>query len=266
MAEKYRLERIANIAPKHIYAYIDKIKENGRSPAYIKTELSAIRFFHDQIPNAKHRLPDNDELNLKRRKIGGVDRTWSEREFNLFIAKALELGHEEYVAIFCLARYAALRLHECFRIDTQIAAIAAKTGIITIKGKGGLVRDIPINLSIEIELKKMLATTPRGYKLFVEPNDKTHLSMKRFEQFIYDNKSKLQDSDSLRPMTFHGLRHVCAAEWYKSCIECGDSEYQARKKVARLLGHGRDDVTKIYLASLEGRHKRSDTYSTNTHE
>jgi len=85
---------------------------------------------------------------------------------------------------------------------------------------------------------------------FHKPDDKTHLAMKRFEQFIYDNKPKLQDPGSTRPMTFHGLRHTCAAEWYKQYIDAGDSEYQARKKVAKLLGHGRDDVTRIYLASL----------------
>jgi integrase len=109
---------------------------------------------------------------------------------------------------------------------------------------------VPINLSIEIELKKMLVVTPRGHKLFVAPQDKTHLAMQRFEEFIRRHKPDIQDMDSKRPMTFHGLRHTCAAEWYQKYIESGDSEYQARKKVAHLLGHGRDDVTKIYLASL----------------
>jgi integrase len=250
LAEHYRLERIANIAPKHVAAYVANLEERWRSPAYIKTELSAIRFFHDQIPNVKHELPDNAALNLQKRKYGQKDRTWSQREFNLFVAKAMELGREDYAAIFCLARYAALRLHECFRIDTQIAAKAVKTGIITIKGKGGLIRDVPINLSIEIELKKMLVVTPRGHKLFVEPDDKTHLAMQRFEEFIRRHKADIQDKDSKRPMTFHGLRHTCAAEWYQQYIESGDSEFQARKNVAHLLGHGRDDVTKIYLASL----------------
>lgn len=250
LAEQYKLERLPNIAPKHVAAYVAHLEAQWRSPAYIKTELSAIRFWHDQISDVKYRLPDNVELNVQKRQFVGVDRTWSQREFDLFIAKSIELGHEDYASIFCLARYAALRLHECFRIDTQIAAKAVKAGIITIKGKGGLVRDVPINLSIEIELKKMLAITPRGHKLFVKLDDKTHLAMKRFEQFIYENKPKLQDSDSARPMTFHGLRHTCAAEWYKGYIEVGDSEYQARKKVAKLLGHGRDDVTRIYLASL----------------
>ncbi|MCL2034956.1 MAG: site-specific integrase [Oscillospiraceae bacterium] len=173
-----------------------------------------------------------------------------ERIANIAVAKAQELGREDYATVFCLARYAALRLHECFRIDTQTAANAVKTGIITIKGKGGLVRDVPINLSIEIELKKMLSVTPRGHKLFVKPDDRTHLAMQRVEEFIRYYKPQIQDSCSTRPLHFHGLRHTCAVEWYKGYIESGDSEFQARKKVAKLLGHSRDDVTKVYLASL----------------
>jgi len=98
----------------------------------------------------------------------------------------------------------------------------------------------------------MLAVTPRGHKLFVNPGDKTHLAMQRFEEFIRRHKPQIQDPGSTRPMTFHGLRHTCAAEWYKKYIESGDSELQAREKVSNLLGHGRDDVTRIYLASLRG--------------
>lgn len=252
LTEVFRLERIANIAPKHIINYANHLSETGKSVAYIKTELSAIRFWHDQIPNSRYaKLPDNKELGLCHRTFGGTDRTWSGREFNLYLAKSLELGHENYAAIFCLARYAALRLHECFRIDTHTAAKAVKTGTLTIKGKGGLMREVPINLSIEIELKKMLAVTPKGHKLFVAATDKTHLAMHRFESFITYHKRALQDTGSLRPMSFHGLRHTCAAEWYEGLLAQGMSEKAARKTVAKLLGHGRDNVTRIYLASLD---------------
>lgn len=250
LAEQYRLERLANIAPKHLYAYVDRLNEKGLSASTIKTDLAAIRFFHDQIPNAKHKLPDNEALSLQKRKFGGVDRTWSSREFNLFLCKAMEQNREDYAAIFCLARYGALRLHECFRIDTATAEKAVKTGVLTIKGKGGLVRDVPINESIAIELKKLLAVTPRGQKLFVAPDDKTHLAMHRLENFIHYHKAGIQDEDSTRPMTFHGLRHTCAAEWYRKFLTEGCAPFEARKKVAKLLGHGRDDVTRIYLASL----------------
>ncbi len=250
LSDEFRLERIANIAPKHIFGYTNLLQKREKSAAYIKTELSAIRFFNDQIPNARYQLPSNEELSLKRRQFGKVDRTWSEQEFNLFIAKAIELNREEYAAIFGLARYAGLRLHECFRIDTQIAAKAVKTGIITIKGKGGLVRDVPINLSIEISLKKMLAIIPRGQKLFVNPNDKTHLAMNRLEAFICEHRQTVQDEDSVRPLVFHGLRHTYAVEKYEYFIKVGCTEIEAHREVSKLLGHNRDEVTRIYLASL----------------
>ncbi len=247
------MERIPNISSKHICAYVDHLSEQEKSPAYIKTELSAIRFFHDQIPNARYTLPSNQNMGIAKRRFGGVNRTWSSREFNLFISKAMEFGREDYVTIFCLARYAALRLHECFRIDTQMASQAVKTDILTIKGKGGLVRDVPINPSIEIQLKKMLEVTSRGHKLFVKPEDKTHLAMHRFENFIHYHKSALQDASSTRPLTFHGLRHTCAAEWCSKFISGRQSEKEARRKVSELLRHHQDEVTNIYLASLRNR-------------
>ena len=254
LAEKYRLEKIANIAPKHIYAYIDKLVQSGKSVSYTKTELAAIRFWHDQISNPRHKLlPDNKSLNLARRKYGGVDRTWSGREFNMALAKATELVHDDYTTILCLARYAALRLHECFRLDTIAAEVAIKTGKLQIIGKGGLQRSVPTNLSIEIQLKKMLLLTPRGHKLFVKPEDKTHLAMHRFQNFIHRYKADIQDPGSTRPLSFHGLRHTCAAEWYEKFLMQGMAEKEARLAVAKLLGHGRCDVTRVYLASLQNR-------------
>lgn len=66
-----------------------------------------------------------------------------------------------------LARYAGLRVHECFRIDTAIAEEALRNNAITIKGKGGKVRTVPINEQIAIAMKKQLNRTKRGHKLLV---------------------------------------------------------------------------------------------------
>lgn len=41
---EFRLQKLSNIAPKHINAYIDYMKEKGLSPSTIKTDLAAIRF------------------------------------------------------------------------------------------------------------------------------------------------------------------------------------------------------------------------------
>ena len=251
LADTYRLEKLSNISPKHIASYTEFMKEKGLSPSTIKIDLTAIRFYHDQMPQTKHTLPANSTLDIARRRFGGVDRTWSQREFNLMVLKAFKCEREDYAAIFTLARYAALRLEECFKIDTASADRAIKTGEITVKGKGGLMRTVPINESIRIELQKMLTITPRGHKLFVANCDKTHLAKKRLQNFICYHRPSIQEEGSVKPMTFHGLRHTCAAEWYNDFVKAGYAPFEARKKVAEWLGHHRDDVTRIYLASTK---------------
>ena len=83
--------------------------------------------------------------------------------------------------ILCLTWYAGLRIHECYRIDTAIVEDALRKNAITIKGKGGKIRTVPINESIHIELKKMLAVTPRGYKLFVPDRVPTDVAIQRLQ-------------------------------------------------------------------------------------
>ena len=250
LAERYHLERLANIAPKHIYAYVSYLQEQEKSASTIKTDLSAIRFFHDLIQQPRYELPANTDLLLQRRTFGGVDRSWSNSEFNRMLDFALESNREDYISIFYLGRYAALRIHECFRIDTAAAAKAIKESALTIKGKGGLVRTEPLTPLLVQRLQRHLRQTPRGHKLFVPDDQQTHEAIKALQAFIYLYRPYAQDKGSDRPMTFHGLRHACAAEWYKGFIQKQPNPYQARKSVSKLLGHGRDDVTRIYLASL----------------
>lgn len=64
LVEQYRLERLANIAPKHIYTYVSYLQEQEKSASTIKTDLSAIRFFHDLIQQPRYELPSNADLLL----------------------------------------------------------------------------------------------------------------------------------------------------------------------------------------------------------
>jgi len=135
-----------------IVAYVKYMQAKGLSASTIKTDLSGIRFFHSKISKAKYKLPSNNELSveLERRRFGAVDRTWSLQEFERFIRSCQEVGHQDYSVIACLTWYAGLRIHECFRIDTAIAEQALRENAITIKGKGGKVRTIPVNDAIAL--------------------------------------------------------------------------------------------------------------------
>ena len=68
--------------------------------------------------------------------------------------------------------------------------------------------------------------------------------MKRLQCFIAYHRKEFTENK----ITFHGLRHTYAHEKYDEFIIGGCSEYEARKNVSELLGHHRDDVTRIYLA------------------
>lgn len=252
LSEEYRLQKLANINGKHLTAYVLYMQERDKSASTIKTDLAAIRFFHDKMERTKYRLSSNDELavELERRRFGGVDRTWSVREFHRFLATCMADGHEDFAAIACLTWYAGLRIHECFRIDTATAEQALRENAITIKGKGGKIRTVPINESISIELKKLLAITPRGHKLFVPDGVSTNIAIIRLQQYIYRVRPQIQDEGSARPMTHHGLRHSFAARTYQELIDSGMSSLSASLRVFQLLGHERPDVTKGYLASI----------------
>jgi site-specific recombinase XerC len=213
VSERFNLQKLANISEKHIFAYVEDMKNRELSPGTIKTELSAIRFWHDKISDARYELPTNEVLNIEKRTFGGVDRAWEQVEFNRMLSVCCECDRVDYAAIFTLARCAGLRIHECFRIDTATAEKALKTGEITIKGKGGKLRCVPINRSIEIELATMLRLTERGHKLFVLDGIKTHSAIQELQQFIIAHRKEVQSPDSVRPLTFHGLRHFCAAQW-----------------------------------------------------
>ena len=80
------------------------------------------------------------------------------------------------------------------------------------------------------------------------PTDK---AINQLQQFILRHRESVQDPDSNRPLTFHGLRHTYAAEKYRQLITDGISELDAHLTVSRLLGHERAYVTNIYLASTK---------------
>ena len=252
LSEQYRLQKLANINGKHLTAYVLYMQDRGKSASTIKTDLAGIRFFHDKMERTKYRLPSNDELavELERRRFGGVDRTWSVQEFHRFLATCLADNHEDFAAIACLTWYAGLRIHECFRIDTAKAEQALRENAITIKGKGGKIRTVPINESISIGVKKLLAVTPRGHKLFVPDGVPTDIAIARLQQHIYQVRPKIQDEGSTRPITHHGLRHSYAARTYQELIDSGTSPLSASLRVSQLLGHERPDVTRGYLVSI----------------
>ena len=203
LADEYHLQKLENISGKHLTSYVLWMQESGKSASTIKTDLAAIRFFHDKMSRPKYQLPSNEELavELERRCFGGVER-------------------------------------------------ALRENAITIKGKGGKVRTVPINEQIAVAMRKQLDRTFRGQKLLVPDDMHTDRAINLLQLFIMKHRDEVRDVGSDRPMAFHGLRHTFAAEKYRELTGNGMSALDAHFAVSRLLGHERADVTNIYLASL----------------
>lgn len=125
--------------------------------------------------------------------------------------------------------------------------------IYIVRGKGGKVRSVPVDASALEVLRCRANVTRRGCKLFVPDGVKTDTIMRGLEQFIIYNRN--DDRDNGVHLTVHGLRHTWAAERYRELIASGQMPYEARRQVSRWLGHERDSVTKIYLASLKNDKK-----------
>ena len=49
LAAHYHLQKLENISGKHLVSYVLYLQEQGKSASTIKTDLSAIRFFHDKM-------------------------------------------------------------------------------------------------------------------------------------------------------------------------------------------------------------------------
>ena len=261
LAEEYHLQKLSNISGKHLVSYVQHMQNEGKSASTVKTDLAAIRFFHDKLADPKYRLPDNAGLGiaLEQRRFGGVDRTWSEAEFNRLLGIALGADRYDYIMGLYLGRLAGLRIHECFRMDTAMAEEALRENVLAVKGKGGKVRTVPIeDERIPMILRMRLEVTKRGHKLMVPDDMRTDIAIMELQQFIHDNRARFMDEGDTRQLTFHGLRHTYAAQKYIRLTENGMSPLDAHFEVSRLLGHERPDVTDIYLASV-GKGWRDET-------
>jgi integrase len=272
VAEEFRLQKLANIKDKHLEAFVKREKEKGNADKTIKNKLSAIRYFHNCIPEAKYQLEESKGFNAKvglksTPNITDVDRSWAEQEFNDFRALAINLGRGAIVDALDVMLHLGLRIDEAVTLQHHHLRDALRNDRLHIHRitKGKVPRNIPLTEESRKILERIHATTAPGEyaitpKKYVEKN-KIHNFKKSIQNFINYHRQKIQlperelsahnvESNMKAALTCHGTRHTFTRLLYQRLREKGYSEEQAKIEVSHQLGHSRKKITDVYLAHL----------------
>ncbi|GEL06206.1 tyrosine-type recombinase/integrase [Rummeliibacillus stabekisii] len=259
LADSFNLKTLANFQDKHLVEYVLERQDEGKSAATIKNDLAAIRYFHDQLPRPRYQLGSNQALtkkylnfNLEKRKFGGINRQPTELEYQALVTLARQSINPEMANIIQLCRELGLRVHEVVRLYRADAEKALRDDFLTVKGKGGLIREVPLSNHAAIILKDAMQSVERGDKLFVSKDLKAHQVIQRVQDFVKNNRNKVLDPLNQRPpgieITMHSFRHAYAKDQYHQFIAKGIESNKTKLLVSKLIGHNRADVTDIYLA------------------
>lgn len=253
LAESYNKQNMNNITNGHLEAYVEQAQEAGYSSSYLTTNMSAIKFFIDQTKNSSY-IKTNEELGVIPRGSEerlGPSRSWSQNEIQNMQELAVEKGFERVADMIKLSHLQGLRIHEVTRLERVDLQKSLSSGQLTVKGKGGLVRNVPIrNQESRDHLQKLINQTKvRDSKIFVNPGEKAHQVIKQAQNFISNNRHLVQEEriDNQANITFHGIRHTYTCERYVELRGQKLNDYAARLQVSKELGHFRVEITNIYL-------------------
>ncbi|WP_160692540.1 site-specific integrase [Clostridium sp. C2-6-12] len=274
LASETKLHKLENIKAKHLIGFADQLKENGISASTQKTYLCGIRDFADRFGIDQRNIPSNERLGLDKRIFGNVDRSWTNKEFQDFKEVAEKYDKDKgqgqrMELILETCRNFGCRLEGVLNLDLNAINKALDNGELMTKEKNGKINIKPVERLDQrevLEKIKALGEENGQRKIFIGDNFKT--TFKEVENFIYNNRSRIQLEERMitvearksfqengivvrSTLSIHGLRYNYAKEKMKDYISNGMSLHDASLKVSQLMGHNREEITKIYLASAE---------------
>jgi len=243
----YRLPAARSIKPKHVTFLLETWTAQGLSPRTIKNRLGALRWWAGKVCKASIMERSNEAYGIK---------APDERQ-----ARAYTLDREKFAAIPCPHIQAALELQAAFGLRREEALkfqprLADAGDAITLKAswtKGGKARVVPITHARQREILDHVAALAGDGSLI--PADQTYIAhLKAYEYQTL--KVGLANT--------HGLRHRWAQWRYKQltgwdCPAAGGPsslvlsgheqriDREARAQLSLELGHGRIEITKVYL-------------------
>ncbi len=259
-----RARLIAAAAPPDISAYVAEASATGLKATSLARRLSAVRQLYKFLvaegqvtadPTLGQAGPRKERALPKTLNVAEVDRlieTASQRA-----GKAKGLERLRAVRLHCLIEmlYATgMRVSELVSLPRDVLAGDAR--VLTIKGKGGRERLVPLNSKARAALEHYLqlgrdpndavAATVATKRLFPSKSTQGHLTRQRFGQDLKDLAAEAGlDPDRISP---HVLRHAFASHLLDRGADL--------RSVQQLLGHADISTTEIYTHVLEERLKK----------
>ena len=270
-AKNFNGQKFVNISGKHLRAYVEEMKQKGLAPTTMRARLSGIRFYYE-IMGGKNRLPDNESLGLDKRRLGKEDRAWLKEEIAGGLVLSEKHGRMDVYYSIKLGATFGLRRIECCRIRLDCIERALRYDELTVKGKGGQRRSIPVVTKEQKELLIELYNFAKKNKLqpmeyIISPNGKGGVKHQKEslenwmtahrEKFTVQNRTE-QTRPNEKPkkyvLTWHGLRYYYAQNEIKRLKDGGF--YKPKHKTSEALGHHRPDITNTYLAEKPVRKRK----------
>lgn len=234
-----------------VTAYMAALDAQGLAASSSARRLSALRQFHrflcaDAIrgddptrivasPKARRDLP-------KVLSHQEVDRLLATAETEANAPDASEAKRAASLRLYVLLELAyatGMRVSEL--VGLKRAAVTRDATFLTIKGKGGRERVVPMNDSARDAVRSYIATLPPGPWLFPANGAEGHLSRQVFARNLNDLAGRAGISaDRVTP---HVLRHAFASH-----LLAGGADLRV---VQTLLGHADISTTQIYTHVLD---------------
>ena len=250
--------QLMNVNTKDIQAFIHGLHTQGLKNSTIARKISAIKqfylfLFRDGIrndnPAAKIETPKVEKRLPRFLNQNHVDTLLNvaEREARTGTMASIRL-HTILETLYATG----LRISELMTLPRQ--SIGPDTVLLTIKGKGGRERLVPIGAKARKALKQYITLVdeefknkkqPKPYYLFPSRGKEGHLTRRRVGQLLKDLALRAQvPTDMLSP---HKMRHAFATHLLAHGADL--------RAVQQMLGHVDISTTQIYTHVLEERLK-----------
>ena len=231
--------------------YLAMMNDSGLSPRSAARRLSALRQFFKFLLGEAVR-EDNPTAVIDSPRLGRVlPKVLSESEVDALLAAAREVkGRAGLRNVALLETLYATGLRVTELVGLPVAAIARDRRFLTIRGKGGRERIVPLGEAAADALADYTAvreTYLKGGKpspwMFPSRAGAGHLTRHRFAQVL----KELADAAGIDPgkVSPHVLRHAFASHLLNNGADL--------RSVQKMLGHADISTTQIYTHVLEDR-------------